>query len=54
VHLGDRADEVCDGLAARGIRVRNRSKEKPGAVRFTVGTHEQTAKLIAAVEELWA
>ena len=53
VHLGDRADEVCDGLAARGIRVRNRSKERPGAVRFTVGTHEQTAQLIAAVEELW-
>lgn len=53
VHMGDRAESVCSGLAERGIRVRNRSKERPGAVRLTVGTHQQTAQLIAAIEELW-
>ncbi|MBI1357254.1 MAG: aminotransferase class I/II-fold pyridoxal phosphate-dependent enzyme [Acidobacteria bacterium] len=52
VHLGDKASRVVEGLAARGIRVRDRGKERVGAVRFTVGTREQTAQLIAAVEEL--
>ena len=51
-HLGERAGRVVEGLAARGIRVRDRGKERAGAVRFTVGTREQTAQLIAAVEEL--
>ena len=31
--------------------LRSRAKEIPGAVRITVGDKEQTAQLIAALEE---
>jgi len=50
--FGDKAQAVCGGLAAKGIRVRDRSKERVGAVRLTVGTREQTAQLIAGMEEI--
>jgi histidinol-phosphate/aromatic aminotransferase/cobyric acid decarboxylase-like protein len=33
--------------------VRDRSYEAPGCVRFTVGTREQTRRLLSALEEIW-
>ncbi len=52
-NLGRRAIEVRDTLRARGILVRDRSYEVPGHVRMTVGTREQTRRLLAALEEIW-
>jgi histidinol-phosphate aminotransferase len=51
--IGERAIEVRDGLRACGVLVRDRSYEAPGCVRMTVGTREQTRKLLAALEEVW-
>jgi histidinol-phosphate aminotransferase len=52
-NLGERAIEVRDQLRAQGILVRDRSYEAPGCVRMTVGTREQTRRLLAALEEIW-
>lgn len=52
-NLGRRAIEVRDYLRNRGILVRDRSYEVPGHVRMTVGTREQTRRLLAAVEDVW-
>ncbi len=52
-HFGERAIGVRDALRARGILVRDRSYQAPGCVRMTVGTREQTRKLLAALEEVW-
>jgi len=52
-HFGERAIEVRDALRGQGILVRDRSYEAPGCVRITVGTREQTRKLLAALEEVW-
>ncbi len=52
-HMGDRAIEVRDALRGQGILVRDRSYEAPGCVRITVGTREQTRKLLFALEEIW-
>jgi histidinol-phosphate aminotransferase len=52
-YLGKRAIPVRDALRGRAILVRDRSYEIPGAVRFTVGTREQTRRLLAALEEIW-
>jgi len=52
-NLGDRAIEVRDALREQGILVRDRSYEAPGCVRMTVGTREQTRRLLAALEEVW-
>ncbi|HLK65761.1 MAG TPA: histidinol-phosphate transaminase [Bryobacteraceae bacterium] len=52
-HFGDRAIQVRDALRGRGILVRDRSYQAPGCVRITVGTREQTRKLLAALEEVW-
>ena len=52
-NLGKRAIPVRDTLRARGILVRDRSYEVPGHVRMTVGTREQTRRLLAALEEIW-
>lgn len=52
--FGKRAIEVRDALRDRGILVRDRSYEAPGCVRITVGTREQTRKMLAALEEIWA
>ncbi len=52
-NFGKRAVEVRDALRARGILVRDRSYEVPGGVRMTVGTREQTRRLLAALEEIW-
>ena len=51
--FGPRAIEVRDYLRAKGILVRDRSYEVPGCVRLTVGTLEQTHRLLAAIEEIW-
>ena len=50
--LGERGSAVCEAMRARGILVRDRGKEIAGAVRFTVGTREQTAAAVAALEEV--
>ena len=51
--VGPRAIEVRDALRDRGILVRDRGYEIPGAVRITAGTREQTRRLLAALEEIW-
>jgi len=51
--VGDRAIEVRDLLRNCGILVRDRSYEAPGCVRMTVGTREQTRRLLVALEEIW-
>jgi histidinol-phosphate aminotransferase len=51
--LGKRAIEVRDALRGQAILVRDRSYEAPGCVRFTVGTREQTRRLLTALEEIW-
>ena len=53
VNLGKRSIEIRDTLHARGILVRDRSYEVPGHVRMTVGTREQTRRLLAAITEIW-
>jgi histidinol-phosphate aminotransferase len=53
VQAGRRAIEVRDCLRARGILVRDRSYEVPGCLRVTIGTQEQTRRLLAALEEIW-
>ena len=50
--FGDRAIAVRDALRDQAILVRDRSYEAPGCVRITVGTREQTRRLISALETL--
>jgi len=52
-NLGSRAIEIHDALRGQAILVRDRSYEAPGHVRFTVGTRDQTRRLLEAMEELW-
>jgi histidinol-phosphate aminotransferase len=52
-HFGERALEVRDALRGQGILVRDRSYEAPGCVRITVGTREQTRRMLEALEEVW-
>jgi histidinol-phosphate aminotransferase len=49
--LGERAKDVIAKLRERDILVRDRSKEREGAVRFTVGNLDQTRWLMSALEE---
>ena len=51
--FGERAIEVRDALRTRGILVRDRSYEAPGCVRITVGTRDQTRRMLAVLEEIW-
>jgi len=51
--FGARAQEVCAALGAQAILVRDRSYEAPGCVRITVGTREQTRRLLEALEGIW-
>jgi histidinol-phosphate aminotransferase len=51
--FGARALEVRDRLRDQAILVRDRSYEAAGCVRITVGTREQTARLLTALEEIW-
>lgn len=53
MNVGARALEVRDFLRGRDILVRDRSYEVPGHVRVTVGTREQTRRMLAALEEVW-
>ncbi|HTT66139.1 MAG TPA: histidinol-phosphate transaminase [Bryobacteraceae bacterium] len=53
IRAGKRAIEIRDRLRERGILVRDRSYEAPGCVRITVGTREQTRRLLGALEEIW-
>jgi histidinol-phosphate aminotransferase len=50
--FGKRAIEVRDRLRDQAILVRDRSYEAPGCVRITVGTREQTRRLLAALEAM--
>jgi histidinol-phosphate aminotransferase len=52
-HFGKRALAVRDALRGRAILVRDRSYEAPGCVRITVGTREQTRRLLEALGEIW-
>jgi histidinol-phosphate aminotransferase len=52
-HFGKRAIEVRDALRDQAILVRDRSYEAPGCVRITVGTREQTRRLLAELEKVW-
>lgn len=51
--FGARAAEMCEKLRAVGILVRDRGYELPGCVRVTVGTREQTARLLQELERVW-
>ncbi|MGI8989657.1 MAG: histidinol-phosphate transaminase [Bryobacteraceae bacterium] len=50
---GKRAIEVRDALRDRAILVRDRSYEIPGGLRITVGTREQTRRLLEELEQIW-
>jgi histidinol-phosphate aminotransferase len=52
--MGERAKDVIAKLRERDILVRDRSSERAGAVRLTVGNLEQTDWLISALEEALA
>ena len=54
VHAGDRADQLADGAAARGIYIRNRSKEPglEGCLRVGAGIVAHTERCIAVFEEV--
>ncbi len=49
--FGDDEERVCREMRERGMLLRSRAKEIPGAVRITVGDKAQTAELIAALEQ---
>jgi histidinol-phosphate aminotransferase len=50
---GARAIAVRDALRARGVLVRDRSYEIPGAVRVTVGTRDQVRKFLEELAGIW-
>lgn len=52
-YFGERALEVRDALREKAILVRDRSYEIPGGVRITVGTREQTRRLLDELERIW-
>jgi histidinol-phosphate aminotransferase len=54
VRIGDRARAVVDGLAARGITVRERRKDPgcEGCIRITAGVVDHTVRCLAALEEV--
>ncbi|MDQ6701027.1 MAG: histidinol-phosphate transaminase, partial [Acidobacteriota bacterium] len=52
-NVGKRAIELRDALRERTILVRDRSYEIPGGLRITVGTREQTRRLLEELENLW-
>jgi histidinol-phosphate aminotransferase len=55
VHVGDRAAEVVERVARRGIAIRDRSGDPgcAGYVRITTGVVAHTRMAIEAVEEAW-
>ncbi len=52
-NVGKRAIEIRDALRDRTILVRDRSYEIPGGLRITVGTREQTRRLLDELERIW-
>jgi histidinol-phosphate aminotransferase len=50
---GERALAVRDELRNRGVLVRDRSYEIPGAVRVTIGTREQVQRFLDELEKIW-
>jgi histidinol-phosphate aminotransferase len=50
---GERAIEIRDQLRSRGVLVRDRSYELPGAVRVTVGTRDQIQRFLDELEQIW-
>jgi histidinol-phosphate aminotransferase len=54
VRAGDRAKAIVEGLAARGIYIRDRSHDpsSPGCIRITTGVVEHTTACIRALEEV--
>lgn len=52
-YFGARAIEIRDALREKAILVRDRSYEIPGGVRITVGTREQTSRVISELEKIW-
>jgi histidinol-phosphate aminotransferase len=54
VDAGDRADRLSDGAAARGVYLRNRSKEPglEGCLRIGAGIVAHTERCIAVMEEV--
>jgi histidinol-phosphate aminotransferase len=55
VRAAERAPDVVAGLAARGVHVRDRSRDPVthGCVRITAGVVEHTSAAIAALEEIF-
>ena len=51
--FGKRAAAVTAALRGRAILVRDRSYEAAGCVRITVGTREQTRRLLDSLGEVW-
>jgi histidinol-phosphate aminotransferase len=54
VHVGERAPAIVAALGARGVLVRDRSKEAgcEGCIRVTAGIVDDTRRAIAAIEEV--
>ena len=54
IDIGDKCYDYCEKLKQKGILVRNRTKDQllEGCVRITIGTDEQTEKLIKALREI--
>ena len=52
-HAGERAIEIRDKLREKGVLVRDRSYELPGAVRVTVGTRDQIRRFLDELEAVW-
>jgi histidinol-phosphate aminotransferase len=54
VHLGGDAKRVVEGLAARDVHVRDKSRDPacPGCIRITAGVVEHTEACIRALEEV--
>jgi histidinol-phosphate aminotransferase len=54
VDFGARARRVIDGLSARDVYVRDRTRDpaSPGCIRVTTGVVEHTRKFVTALEEV--
>ena len=44
---------IRDALRDKAILVRDRSYEIPGGVRITVGTCEQTERVLTELDKIW-
>lgn len=52
--LAGRAERVVSGMRDRGILIRDRGHEIPGAVRVTIGTRDQMDRFLVALREVLA